>query len=121
LIDRIGLPGASQQPPNETAIAADLEADETSRSEVQPPQQQEIPNMPMSPSVKPLSTQSGASPSHKKREPEKKERAGMYKNTSDEYEEDGWDDKTDTSIGISDGENKVPGKPIKHVGKPAPY
>jgi hypothetical protein len=121
LIDRIRSPGASQQPPNETAIAADLEADETSRSEVQPPQRQEIPNTPMSPSVKPSSTQSGASPSHKKKELEKKERAGMYENTSDEYEEDGWDDKTDTSIGISDGENEVPGKPIKHVGEPAPY
>jgi hypothetical protein len=86
LIDRIRSPGASQQPPNETAIAADLEADETSRSEVQPPQQQEIPDTPMSLPVKPSSTQSGASPSHKKKEPQKKERAGMHKNTSDEYE-----------------------------------
>jgi hypothetical protein len=119
LINRIGSPETSQQPPHETVMAVSVEEDETSKDKAQLPQQ-EILNTLMSPPERPSSTQSNAPSVHKEKEPEKKKRARMYENTSDE-EEDEWGSKTDTSIGVSNGEKEVPGKPIRCIGEPAPY
>ncbi|KAF8638228.1 hypothetical protein AX14_010214 [Amanita brunnescens Koide BX004] len=112
LIDRIG-----SQTHHETTTGHDAKEDETPRSEAQQPQPEQTPDTPTSPPTRPPSVQSDASSNVRKKGTGKK-LPRMYENTSDE-ESDEY--KTDTSIGISDGDREVPGKRIKNIGEPAPY
>jgi hypothetical protein len=120
LIDRIGSPEPEQPPPDkETTVGTAAETEVRPESIKKPSQAREVETQP-GPFMKRLPVLDVAPTDVKGKGVGKKKLPQMYENSSDE-EEDAYVYQTDTSVGFSDGDKEVAGKPFKFIGQPAPY
>jgi hypothetical protein len=120
LIDRIGSPEPEQPPPDkETTVGTAAETEARPESVEKPSQAREVETQP-GPFTKRLPVLDVAPMDVKGKGVGKKKLPQMYENSSDE-EEDTYAYQTDTSVGFSDGDKEVAGKPFKFIGQPAPY